>query len=126
MTISLPPEIAALMTGTVTWERWIRFNGKAEPEFAAAEELTCWIEPLATQSAGGAVPKRRTEDWTVDLQYTLFFNGDDPLAQQITTFDRITLSTPFSSDKPLQPDYVQAYYGPPFDNANAWLIEVGL
>lgn len=126
MTISLPPEIAALLTAEVIWEKWLGFDGHAEPRYDAPVSLTCWIEPRPTISAGGANAIRRPENTSVDLQYTLYFSGDNADARGMSTFDRFTLPTPFSSDKPLQADYVNAWYGPPFDNLNPWLIEVSV
>lgn len=127
MAISLPPEILALMSVTVTWEKFQGFDEYAQPDaYAPAVDLTCWIEPHLASTATGETAVRNREGTIIDPDFDLYFDGDDAQARQIRLWDRFTVGGVGSEGRQLQALAVTPMYGPPFDNRNPWLIVVTL
>lgn len=125
MSISLPPDIAQLMTTVVTWESsGDGPDGHGQWTYGPAIDLTCWTEPHVGGENAGATAIRKPDGTVVEPQIDLYFNGDDPYARQIQLWDRFTSPIIAGGNKPLQALKVETMYGPPFDNQNPWLIVV--
>lgn len=125
---SLPPEVRQLMTQTVQWYQFAGFDQYAQPQFADLVELFCWIEPHAGMADGGLTPHRNPDGITVlEAIVDIYFDGSDPLARQISAWDRF-----IPPGIGVEPDNFQVVksiatiYGPPFDNQDPWLILVML
>lgn len=126
-TLSLPRDIFELLSTTVSWERFLGFDGHAEPSYAAPVVLTCWMEPHATAGTAGAEAYRRADGTVVEPVYDLYFDGDDINAQLIELYDRFLVSAvALDSAQKLQATRVETRLGPNFDNTNPWLICVTL
>ncbi len=124
--LSTPPEVAELMTATVSWEHATGRDGAGQPTYASPVTLSCWQEE-ASQGSGGMVITRRADGTLVEPQWHLYFSGDDANARLIGLYDRFT-TTAVGQDasQKLQPLRVNTRRGPDFDNAHPWLIEVVL
>lgn len=120
---SLPPELAELMTLTVAWEKAKGQDGYGQQSYAAAVDLSCWVEEFGF-IGGGMVTTRKGANTDVDPKYSLYFDGSDARAQGFSMYDRFTLPSVFATDKPLQPSVINTISGPNFDNQAPWLIEV--
>lgn len=122
---SLPPLLKELMTVEVTWEASTGQDGYGQSGYAAPVTLIGWVEPYGL--AGGVEATRRQDGSIVDIQYELYFTGDDIRARTFTILDRFTLpETVDAQQRPLQPVRVSTLAGPPFDNTNPWLVTVSL
>ena len=122
---ALPPDIAELMTVTCQYERHTGVDGHGQPVYASPVSLNCWLEQSGFV-AGGLEAVRRPTNTAVDIEYDLYFNGSDTNVQQFTLLDRFTISPVGIEGRKPQALFLATNYGPPFDNVNAWLIEVGL
>lgn len=131
MSVSLPPDIRALMTVKVQWEPIHRgADGSVQPDgygqwsYDASCPLTCWIEPHTGGLMFGASAYRRIDETVVEPKVDLYFDGDSGRARQIRLWDRFTVPGIGADDTPLQALHVETLYGPPFDNRRPWLIIV--
>lgn len=126
MPFSCPPEIRQLMYTPVTWEKFLGFDGHAEPLYAPGVELLCYREAHGLLSGGENV-FRDPDHTTSDPQWDLFFSGDDPSAREFSLYDRFTPGGQGSSSAITeQVEIINTGVGPPFDNRNPWLIIVSI
>lgn len=134
---SLPFPIKELMTNvTVLWEQAAGTEAAptrdvyGQPSYAAPVQINCWMEPEGMGMNAGMTDSRATFNQAI-LQQTrrpelsLYFDGDDPNAQQFKMLDRFTPPTTGGADIALMPTVIETLYGPNFDNQNPWLIRVG-
>ncbi len=128
MPISLPPEIFELMTNIVIWEKFLGFDGHAEPSYAPARNLLCWQEAHGVSGgAGGMEVFRRADGSVVEPRWDMYFNGDSADARSIQLYDRFTHNDIGSEgNQSLQAVMINTLFGPNFDNQNPWLILVTL
>ena len=124
--VSCPPEIKELMTVPVTWEKFLGFDGKADPSYAAPVTLYCYKESHGLMQ-GGLEAIRKADETTADPDWDLFFSGDDVSPESFSLYDRFTVhvavgDTGFTT----QPASINTIVGPNFDNTNPWLICVSL
>lgn len=120
---STPPEIAELMVSTCGWEKFLGFDGHAEPSYAPRITLKCYQEAHSMLQTG-LEAKRVADLTTSDPDFDLIFAGDDPNALQFNLYDRFIAGG--VADNPLytlQPDSINTVFGP-FDNTHPWLIVV--
>lgn len=115
------------MTATVTWEKFVQFDGHAEPAYDAAVSLKAFVEPIGLSMPLGSEAIRKPDGTIADPKYLLLFDGDDANARAFSLYDRFTLPTIVgSSTIALQPLRIATMFGPPFDNQHPWLIVVTL
>lgn len=126
MTFSCPAEIAEVMSQEVMWESFLGFDGHAEPTYAPAIPLKCWIEAHGAMADTGGLSAHRTVDKTVvEPTWDIYFSGDDEDAREIKVYDRFTPPGVGTDDaQKLQANRVNTLYGPPFDNRYPTLIMV--
>jgi hypothetical protein len=122
---SCPPAISRMMTARVKWESFQGFDGHGEPTYAPAQILSCYREAHGMMQ-GGLEAIRKADETTADPDWDLFFSGDDVKAEQFTLWDRLTQINAVGDPVgfPEQPSSINTLIGPPFDNANPWLIVV--
>jgi hypothetical protein len=126
MTISLPPDIKALMTGSITWEPSGALDGYGQWTYASPVTLTCWTEPHIGGLNAGVTAIRKPDGTVVEPQLDVYLDGDDDNARLVKLWDRFTPSGIGTEDAALQAVHVETMYGPNFDNVNPWLIIVML
>jgi hypothetical protein len=113
-----------MMTARVKWESWQGFDGHGEPIYAPAQILRCYREAHGMMQ-GGVEAIRKADETTGDPDFDLFFSGDDCKAEQFTLWDRLTMINAVGDEGfSEQPTSINTLIGPPFDNANPWLIVV--
>lgn len=124
---SLPAEIAELMwiSTTVGYQQALSGDGFGQQVYADSVALTCWVEPHSYTGVESERPTlgRTTIGDDKEASYDLYFDGDLAVAQGFGMDDMFTITTPGGpvSQKPRD---IGTYFGPPFDNTNAWLIVV--
>ncbi len=116
-----PPEARALMTVPVKWEKSLGTDGYGQPVYDLPQTLYCWLEHHAT---GGLESVRKPDGTSVDIEYDLYFAGDDPNVRSMTMQDRLTLPVVAGSALTTQPLFISTIFGPNFDNRYPWLVEV--
>jgi hypothetical protein len=127
VSISLPPDITALMTTVVTWEAISSGpDGHGEWTYGPAIELQCWTEPHGVGVNSGQTAARTLDGTVVDPDMDFYFSGDNANARKIKLWDRFTPGGIASEAKTLQALIVETLYGPPFDNRRPWLIVVSV
>ena len=123
---SCPPEIKQLMNTPVTWEGFLGFDGHAEPSYAPAMVLKCFLEEHGMVS-GGVEAFRGPDGTVVEPVLDLYFNGDDPNVRNFKMYDRFTpTSIGVDQTQKLQAVFIATFYGPPFDNRNPWVVRITL
>ncbi len=122
---SCPAEIQELMTTPVGWEHFKGNDGHAQPSYAPRVTLYCWLEDHGF-SGGGLETVRRPTNVAVDVEFDLFFAGDDPRTRTFTNFDRFAVPVVGIGERVMQVLFLATRYGPPFDNRYPWLVQVSL
>lgn len=126
MSISLPPDIKALMSTQITWEASTGPDGYGQWTYATPVSLTCWTEPHLIGRESGAIAHRKPDGTVVEPILDIYLDGDNPLVRRIKLWDRFTPTGIGNEGVALQALHVETMYGPPFDNRNPWLVIVML
>ena len=121
--VSLPPEVAELMTTGITWEAATALDMYGQASFAAGVTLYCFCEPVGLKDTGVDI-ERGKQDWVINPSFILYFDGDDSRVRSFTSNDRFTFLGYQPYNLKSQPDAITPIYGPNFDNQNPWLVEV--
>jgi len=128
--VSLPAEIRELMWLTsVEWEAASGRDVYNDESYAAPVTVECWIEPMGL--SGGIEAFRASISGTTDLTtdeptLELYFDGSDANVQTFTMSDRFTPGEFPQLGIRLQPRRISVLHGPNFDNAEPWIVIVGL
>jgi hypothetical protein len=126
MTISLPPDIKALMTTSIVWEASGALDGYGQWTYGSPVTLTCWTEPHSGGQNFGVTAIRKPDGTVVEPILDVYLDGDDTNARLVKLWDRFTPTGIATEHAKLQAVHVETMYGPPFDNINPWLIIVML
>lgn len=126
---STPPEIAELLITTCGWEKFLGFDGHAEPSYAPRLSLQCFQEAHSMLQTGLEGTRQAEQTWS-DPDFDLYFAGDNKDAQTFSLYDRFAFTNAIGEDAAdlvntitQQPSAVNTIFGP-FDNKNPWLIVV--
>lgn len=120
-TTSLPPEIAELMTVTISWEAATGTDGYGQSSFATPVSKLCWLEQRSYME--GFEMNRSQDEWPIVPTVYMYFDGDDSDARGFTFDDRFTISN-YAVPQRLQPSQIIPFFGPNFDNTTPWIIAV--
>ena len=121
---STPPEIGELLVTSCTWQKWLGWDGHGEAQYDTAVTLKCFQEAHSMLQTG--LEAHRVAEMTfTNLNFDLYFSGDDVNAEQFSLYDKFTLQGVGNSSQIIQqPVSINTVYGPPYDNQNPWLIVV--
>lgn len=114
---SLPRDIFELMVTTCGWEKFLGFDGHAEPSYAAKVTKTCYRESHSLLMTGFTA-ERLAEITTLYPDWDLLFDADDADVRGFSMWDRFTPGGVADTDADnatpvaLQPKFIATILGP--------------
>lgn len=122
-----------MMNIPVVWEGFDGWDGHAEPSYRPPVVKKCFLEEHGMVT-GGVEAIRLPNGTVVEPVLDLYFDGDDADVKGFRLYDRFTpqsiginVAGLFDPEpQSLQAVWIATFYGPPFDNRNAWVVRVTL